>query len=125
MKGKIITLIYFYLVSLLAIIFLVVGVYNSVTFVVNNTQFENYPLRYGGMDRCGYIEPIAVTKEDPQASVSAKQANEQKIQCEKSLAEERIQHKVDDIKNGIVFTLLGIILFATHFPIALKRSKEE
>jgi hypothetical protein len=38
---------------------------------------------------------------------------------------ERKTHKVDNIKDAIFFTLVGIILLALHFPVAIRRSAEK
>ena len=42
--------------------------------------------------------------------------------CLNQQEEDRKQHKIDDLKNSITFTLVGLILFAIHFPLARKQS---
>ncbi len=124
MHGKTISQIYFYVISAISLIFIIIGVYNAVTFMVNVSQFEKYPLNFGGEDRCSYITmPQPVVDPKSQASISKEEQKKQNEMCLSQLELERKQHKVNDIKNAITFTLLGVILFSIHFPIALKRSK--
>ena len=127
--GKLISLIYFYLVSIIGIILLIIGLYNLVSFGVNSVLYEKYPLRYAGNEDCSYITrdftPKEVAMTDSLASVSAEERDAQKEACEKRVEAERKQHQVDDIKNGIYFTIIGILLLALHFPVALRRSAEK
>jgi hypothetical protein len=129
--GKLISLIYFYLVSIIGIILLIIGLYNAVSFAVNSTLYDKYPLRYAGNEDCSYItrdftsQPKPLPADPSMASPSADQVEEQKAACERRVEAERKQHQVDDIKNGIYFTLIGIILLALHFPVALKKSAEK
>lgn len=131
MVGRLIGLIYFYLVSIIALILLVIGIYSSVTFILNVTQYDNYPPRYIGED-CGsiystfYKGPYAVVEppgSNP-ATPSAEEKEELKKQCETRVEFERKQHKLEDIRNAIVFTLVGGVLFLIHFPQARKISQE-
>lgn len=127
--GKLISLIYFYLVSIIAIILLIIGLYNVVSFGVNSVFYDQYPLRYSGGEDCSYLAqtepPKVMPGTDTLASISAEQQQTQKAACERRVAAERKQHQVDDIKNGIYFTLIGIVLLALHFPIALRRSRDK
>lgn len=131
MNGRVVSLIYFYLVSVVAIVLLMFGAYNGITFAVNSTQFEKYPLPWGGEDRCAYTmsPPMQVAlapSGTPQQSAEEKKAmEEQKNSCLRSLEMERKQNKVNNLKDALTFTLLGLILFGTHFPLALRRSKEK
>ena len=130
MNGKVISLIYFYLVSIIGIILLIMGTYNAVTFAVNSTQFDKYPLQWGGgEDRCTYaMMPQTVPDKNgiPQTVETDKKAmEEQRKTCLASLEIERKQHKVDDIKNAITFTLIGGLLFGSHFTLGLRRSKDK
>jgi predicted nucleic acid-binding Zn ribbon protein len=122
MHGKTISQLYFYLISALSLIFIIIGIYNAVTFGVNMSQFEKYPLQFGGDDRCAYNMPHPPGV-DPKTQVSPEDQKKQNEICLNQLELERKQHKVNDIKNAITFTLIGIILFSIHFPTALKRSK--
>jgi hypothetical protein len=127
--GKLISLIYFYLVSIIGIILLIAGLYNAVSFAVNSVVYDEYPLRYAGNEDCSYLTQTAPAKPMPAtdtlASISAEEQQTQKAACERRVEAERKQHQVDDIKNGIYFTLIGIILLALHFPVALRRSADK
>lgn len=126
--GKLISLIYFYLVSIIAIILLIVGLYNLVSFGINSVFYDKYPLQYGNED-CSYLaqtEPVkSAVGTDTLASISAEQAAIQKKACEDRIESERKRNQVNDVKDGIFFTLIGIILLALHFPVALRRSAEK
>ena len=133
MSGKLIATIYFYLISVGAIILMVVGIFNAANFFVNSTQFEKYPLRWGGVSSCDYgIDGTVPVVRGPmsakllppgaESTPSAQEIQRAKEQCLKNEEDERRQHRVDDIKNAITFTLVGIILFLIHFPQAKKRS---
>ena len=131
MVGRLIGLIYFYLVSVIALILLVIGIHSSVTFVLNITQYDQYPPRYIGED-CGsisspyYKSPYGIDPAVPnQATLSAEEKAEMKKQCETRVDFERKQHKLEDIRNAIVFTLVGAVLFLIHFPQARKLSQEK
>lgn len=129
--GRLISLIYFYLVSVIGIILLIIGLYNAVSFGVNSIVYDKYPLRYAGNEDCSYLTQSTVPAkpitppDGTTASVSASEQEQQKAACERRVEAERKQHQVDDIKNGIYFTLIGIILLALHFPVALRRSAEK
>ncbi len=133
MVGRLIGLIYFYLVSVIALILLVIGIHSSVTFVLNITQYDQYPPRYIGED-CGsiyspfYKGPYGAVEVFPgsnPATPSADEKAELKKQCETRVDFERKQHKLEDIRNAIVFTLVGAVLFLIHFPQARKLSQEK
>src|SRR3989344_3613701 len=101
MTGRRISITYFYLVSAISLVVLVIGIFHTVTFIVNSTMYEKYPLRWGAEEKEKALEV-----------------------CRKNQEQERRQHRVEDIKNAVTFSLVGILLFSIHFPIALKRSNE-
>ncbi len=129
MSGRQISLIYFYLVSAGALALIVIGVFNSVNFLINATQYKDYPLRY--QQDCDSIYPIPVKIAPPPlvesypmpATQSAEEAEKQKQLCQKNLEKQRKQQMIDDLKNSITFTLVGATLFLIHFPIARRQSK--
>lgn len=133
MPGKTIATIYFYVLSAAAIALIVIGIFNIVNFIINSTQFEKYPLRYGGVSNCEYAVdgsyprgPVPAVKMMPpggESTPSAEEIQRAKEQCLKNEEADRKQHKVDDLKNSITFTLVGIVLFLIHFPQARKQSK--
>ncbi|OGE15140.1 hypothetical protein A3F00_01710 [Candidatus Daviesbacteria bacterium RIFCSPHIGHO2_12_FULL_37_11] len=134
MSGKTIATIYFYIISVGSIILMVIGIFNAANFIVNSTQFEQYPLRWGGITSCDYgadgLVPVArgpmsvkvLPPDGIESTPSAQEIQRAKEQCLKNEAADRKQHQVDDIKNAITFSLVGIILFLIHFPQARKRS---
>ncbi len=127
--GKLISLIYFYLVSIVAIILLIIGLYNLVSFGINTAFYDKYPLQYAGNEDCSYLTGTPYERplpdSDTLASLSAEERTEQKAACERRVESERKQRQVNDIKNGIYFTLIGIILLGLHFPVALRKSSEK
>jgi thiol:disulfide interchange protein len=131
MTGKHIAIIYFYLISTISIILMVIGIFNTVGFILNTTQYDEYPIPYR-FDDCEnpgmfYPERSMRAPLDPtvaQASMSAEEMQKQKVRCERQLEQERKQRKLDDIKNAFTFTFVGVALFLIHFPQARKMSKE-
>lgn len=127
MSGKTIATIYFYIISAASLALIVIGIFNGVNFVINSTQYEKYPLRYpqGSCDsypfKFGGPYPAMDVRGVP-ASPSAKEIEEQKMACLKQEDALSKQQKIDDLKNSITFTLVGLILFAIHFPLARKQS---
>lgn len=121
MNGKLISIIYFYLVSVLSLILLIIGVFHIISYTLNVTQFDKYPLTYGE-DRCVVSQTIGAP-EDKLNTVDASISAQQKKDCMTQLDVERKQRKINDLKNAITFPLLGIVLFLIHFPIALRRSR--
>lgn len=127
MNGKIISLIYFYTISATSLALIVIGIFNAVNFFINSTQYEKYPLRYTGGDcEGGFSYPMpykAVLIDEREATPSTRDLEKQKQLCLKQQEQERKQHKIDDLKNAVTFTLVGVILFSIHFPLARKQSK--
>lgn len=134
MSGKTIATIYFYLISAGSIVLMVIGVFNAVNFVVNSTQYDKYPLRYSGVSSCdmgvdGSLgRPVPAKAPVPpggqESTPSAEEIQRAKEQCLKNEEADRTQHRVDDLKNAITFSLVGLVLFLIHFPQAKKQSKE-
>jgi hypothetical protein len=127
MSVRVVSLIYFYLVSIIAIILLIIGLYNSVSYIINATQFEKYPLRYGGVERCEIPDMAPerpILNPESGASTSAEEIKTRRERCLATLEEERNQRRVEDMKNAVAFSLIGLVLFGIHFPIALRKSNE-
>lgn len=128
MTGKQVSLIYFYLISAGALGLIVIGIFNSVNFMVNATQYKEYPLRYG--QDCESIYPVPVKMGPPPliesypmpATQSAQEAEIQRHVCKINLEKQRKQQMLDDLKNSITFSLVGSTLFLIHFPIARRQS---
>lgn len=126
MHGRTIAQIYFYLISAASIALIVLGIHSTVTFVLNSTQYDKYPLQYFGEDCENFRYPVKgpyPAEVTPEASLSGEERQRLRENCENRVELERKQHKLNDIRNAIVFTLVGLILFAIHFPQARKMSK--
>lgn len=126
MIGKQVSLIYFYLISAGALGLIVIGIFNSVNFMVNITQYKEYPLRY--QQDCENIYPASVKIVPPSvgypfpATQSAAEVDVQRQVCQRNVEKQRKQQMLDDLKNSITFSLVGSILFLIHFPIARRQS---
>lgn len=127
MSGKTIATIYFYLISAVSLALIVIGIFNAVNFGINATLYDKYPLRYPQADCENMAYPYGpkpIPMEiDKISTPSAKDLEKQKNICIKQQEEDRKQHKVDDLKNSITYTLVGAILFLIHFPLARKQSR--
>lgn len=128
MSRKTIATIYFYLVSAASLALIVIGIFHTVNFVINSTQYERYPLRWGPEVDCeteGYYRYGPIPEKITPATSSAQELEKQKQFCQRQQEEERVRHKVDDLKNAATFTLVGAIFFIIHFPLARRQSREE
>lgn len=127
MSGKTIAIIYFYLISAASLALIVIGIFNSVNFVINSTQYDKYPLRFSQGSCEGYPYKFgpypAMDVRGMPATPSAQELEKQKQDCLKQEDALSKQQKIDDLKNAITFTLVGTILFLIHFPLARKQSK--
>lgn len=130
MPGKLIALIYFYLISAVSIGLLIFGVFSIGNLVINLTQYDKYPLKYG-IEQCDFLSkyPVPMVRVMPGppegqefATPSAQQLEDDKRKCLEQAEYERKQHKLDDIKNAVLFTLIGAVLFLIHYPLARKHS---
>lgn len=124
--GKLIALIYFYLISAVSLGLIIIGIFNVGNLLINLTQYDNYPPRYG-YNNCDSGYPLVKAPYapliSPEASVSAEQLERQRELCLTQIELDRKEHKLNDIKNSILFTSIGIILFLIHFPQARRQSK--
>ncbi len=131
MPGKTIAIIYFYLISAGAVILMVIGIFNVASFLVNSTQFDQYPLRYGAMSNCDNRlapgpygpTPAKIMPANSEATPTAEELQKAKKLCLQNDEADRKQHRVEDLKNAVTFSFVGLILFGIHFPIARKQSK--
>lgn len=101
-------------------ILLIIGIFNSIHYVVGITAYDEYPLSYGGEERC-YVQPAPVERE-VQSQESEKEVRER---CLEGLEEERRRTKVDDLEKSIAFTTIGLLVFSSHFYFARKTRKEK
>lgn len=112
---KLIPVIYFYLLSLIGMVLIIIGVFNLTHYIVGVTAYEKYPLSYGE-DRC-LIQPMTQTDPTGEKMVDPAFSEEQ---CLEGLEAERQREKVKDLEESISFTVIGIIVFSSHFYFARK-----
>ncbi|GEM_PF-2193554 len=116
---KLIPVIYFYLLSVIGMGLFIIGLFNAIHFVVGISVYEKYPLRYGDETRCSYMYqpmPVEGQKGDTRSE------KEVKDECLQSLDRERQNTKVDDLEKSFAFTIIGLLVFGTHFYFARKQT---
>ena len=116
---KLIPTIYFYLVSLIGLVLLIIGIFAGIHFIVGISVYSKYPLPNGTEQRCNYItapEPMQTAPIKQQTSIA-----QQKQDCLQELEQERIQTKKQDLEKALSFTLIGLLLFGIHFYFARKQ----
>lgn len=111
---KLIPTIYFYLLSAVGIVIFIIGIFNSFHYVTGITIYDKYPLKYGNESRCQFV-PVPV---DSDAKIPGELA---KKECLDSLEIERKNTKIDDFEKSVSFTVVGLLVFATHFYFARRR----
>lgn len=116
MQGLIPT-IYFYLLSAIGMVLLIIGLFNSVHFITGISSYDKYPLRFGAETRCKYMPKAAVVE----GSTNVQSDANMKEDCLKSLEKERVTTKADDLEKSISFTAIGLLVFLTHFYFARKQ----
>lgn len=121
---KLIPTIYFYVLSAVGMVLFIIGLFNSVHYVVGITSYDKYPLGYGPDSRCEYMMPKPVLPEgQAQPTASDKEAEEKaKEDCLKTVDKERQDKKVDDLEKSIAFTAIGLLVFVIHFYFARRRT---
>lgn len=129
MSGKRISLIYFYVISTISLILIIFGIYSTATFVLNTVLYEKYPLKFISEDCENFGYPYrgpvpAEIDKQAQASLSAEERDRLVKSCERRVEEERKLHRIEDIRNSVVFTLVGTVLFVIHFRLARKNSAD-
>ena len=134
MHPRIIALIYFYVVSAAALMLFVIGIFRAVNLGVNLIAYDTYPLLYAQDCNSGGVVPVSISSKvasspvapaSEPATPSAQQLQSQIDACLAGQSQERKQQEVSDIKDSITFTLVGLILFLIHFPIARRMSAEK
>ena len=114
---KLISTIYFYLLSLIGIILLVIGIFTDIHFIVGVTTYSKYPLPNGMENQCIYSVPQAPLGEKQQQSIYKEQYNI----CVKNLDQQRLITKKQDLEKALSFTIIGLLLFGIHFYFARKQ----
>lgn len=111
-----------YLVSVLALIFLLLGIYGSVRTALNFYLFEKYPS--GGVfsfnnyysereEDCAYPMTYYGMEGEPRPATSDEErmAAEQKELCLSRVAKSREQAKVNDVSVSLLYLFLGAGIF--------------
>lgn len=131
MSTRVIALLYFYLISAAAIGLMVIGIFSVTSFALNLTQYDKYPLTYYAEDCESNPYANSYAPEKPildgvtHASPSASEQQRMMESCRNRVEEERKRRRLEDMRNAIVFPLVGITLFVIHFPYARKLSEEK
>lgn len=111
---KLIPVIYYYLLSAVGMVLIIIGLFNTFNYVTGITIYEKYPLPYGNETRCDYM-PTSVKEEGITTPT--------RMECLEGLEAERKKAQADDLKNAIAFTTIGILVFGLHFFFARKSSR--
>ena len=120
---KLIPTIYFYVLSAIGMVLFIIGLFNSIHYVVGITAYDKYPLGYGPDSRCEYMmTKPALPEGQTQPTQSDKDAEKKaKEDCLKSVETERQNKKVDDLEKSLAFTIIGLLVFGSHFYFARKQ----
>jgi len=116
---KLIPAIYFYLLSLIGFVLLIIGIFGSVHFITGIAIYNKYPLPNGIENQCNYAIPL------PQGEIKSGMPviynqNQQYSNCIKNLEEERTLIKKQDLEKALSFSLIGLLVFGIHFYFARK-----
>jgi hypothetical protein len=114
---KLIPSIYFYVVSLIGLILLIIGVFSDVHYFVNVSSGSVYPLPYSGPERC--VVPVPAISGAPEKQTPDAQKVYQ--DCLKSVEEERRTTQRNDLEKALSYTIVGAIVFGIHFYFARKQ----
>lgn len=117
---RLIPTIYFYLLSAIGMVLLIMGLFNTVHYITGITSYDKYPLRFGAESRCDYM-PVPASMGETKAISSDTSNVNTKEDCLKSLEKERATTKADDLEKSISFTTIGFLVFLTHFYFARKQ----
>ena len=116
---KLIPTIYFYVLCIVGMVLFIIGLFNTFHYFVGITAYDKYPLRYNAESQCSFMyKPMPV---DGQKDLrSDKQI---KDECLQGLEKERMNTKIDDLEKSVAFTIIGLLIFGTHFYFARKEKK--
>ena len=118
---KLIPTIYFYVLSAVGMVLFIIGLFNSIHYVVGITAYDKYPLGYAPESRCEYMPKAALPEGQQQTSSDKEAEKKAKDECLKSVETERQNKKVDDLEKSLAFTIIGLLVFSTHFYFARKQ----
>lgn len=114
---KLIPSIYFYVLSLVGMVLLIIGLFTATHYIVGTTMYPKYPLQYGNESRCA-IQMV------PAGEKSAVTPEQVRSSCLQDLENERSIIRANDLEKSISFTLIGLAVFGIHFYFARKTKKE-
>ena len=115
--SRLIPTIYFYLLSLVGIVLLIIGIFASIHFVSGVLVYSKYPLSNGTENQCMYSVPQVPPGEKQPLETYKDQYNT----CTKNLEDQRILTKKQDLEKALSFTLIGLLVFGIHFYFARKQ----
>ena len=118
---KIIPTIYFYLLSAVGMVLIIIGLFNSTHYIVGVTAYDKYPLGYSPESRCEFTPKPVLLEGQIEVESSPEDLQKSKDECLKSVEEERRNKKVDDLEKSITFTAIGLLVFGAHFYFARRR----
>ncbi len=99
----------------------IIGLFNSIHYIVGITAYDKYPLGYAPESRCEYMPKAALPEGQQQTSSDKEAEKKAKDEYLKSVETERQGKKVDDLEKSIAFTAIGLLVFAIHFYFARRR----
>ncbi|MEK7518284.1 MAG: hypothetical protein AAB583_07115 [Patescibacteria group bacterium] len=128
---RLIPTIYFYVLSAVGMVLFIIGLFNSIHYVVGVTAYDKYPLGYAPESRCEYMPKAVLPEGQTQPTKSDKEAEQKgkaefdsaKEECLKSVETERQNKKVDDLEKSLAFTIIGLLVFGSHFYFARRRTE--
>ncbi len=110
--------VYINLISISSIIMIVVGTVLLTQYVVNRMVGQKYQLNYDEESQCRYsLSPsnAELSNEDIQ------RARESRDRCLQNLEAIRINRQTADLTAPLIFEVMGVILFITHFGVLRKK----
>lgn len=109
---KLVPSIYFYTVSLIGLVLLIIGIFSDIHYLVNISSDSKYPLPYAVDQRC--IIPSAPIPSGTVEKQSPEQSNAYQT-CLSGIEEERTTTQRNDLEKALSYTLVGFIVFGIHF----------
>lgn len=110
--------LYFYTLSLVGFVLLLIGIFASIHYIVGVTQYSQYPLGYSTATRClPMAEPVPTGTVVPKKSAP----NMAYLECMKGIEQDREALQTADLEKAFSFTLIGLLVFGLHFYLARKQ----
>ena len=115
---KTIPLLYFYTVSLIGFVLLIIGIFSSIHYFVNISSYTDYPLGYIPETRCA---PMQAPPQVVPGKIDTTQTQQSYLDCIKNIQAERQILKTKDAEKALSFTIIGLLVFGIHFAYARLR----